>query len=132
MLDALNGLFETYGYYQEALNSYVLPGKDGVMKISALMDHLRGNTSNQICGRQILAVEDYLNLLRKSDSGVEEIHLPKSNVLRYELDNDAWLAVRPSGTEPKLKIYFGVKGASASDCETQLKALKEQADRLIR
>lgn len=132
MLEALNGLFELYGYYQESLKSYTLPGKDGVMKISALMDHLRSNTSNQICGRQICAVGDYLLSMRKDDSGTEEINLPKSNVLRYELDNDAWLAVRPSGTEPKLKIYIGVKGASAADSAAQIIAIEEKADELVR
>jgi phosphoglucomutase len=131
MLEALNGLFESFGYYQESLKSYTLPGKDGVMKISALMDHLRSHTTNQICGRQIIATEDYLSLLKKNESGVEEIHLPKSNVLRYELDNDAWLAVRPSGTEPKLKIYIGVKGASAADSDAQIKAIEIEADKLV-
>ncbi len=132
MLQALNALFETYGYYRESLKSYTLPGKDGVMKISALMDHLRGDTSKQICGRQIIAIGDYLSSLRTDESGSEEIKLPKSNVLRYELDNDAWLAVRPSGTEPKLKVYIGVKGTSAADSEAQTKALEDKVDKLVR
>ena len=131
MLGALNGLFERYGYYQEALKSYTLPGKDGVMKIRALMDHLRGNGNKEICGRLIHAKEDYLSSVRSDESGEHEIKLPKSNVLRYELDNDAWLAVRPSGTEPKLKIYIGVKGQSAENSDEQYKKLENELDSLI-
>ncbi len=131
MLEALGGLFETYGYYQEALKSYTLPGMDGVMKIRKLMDLLRGSSSKQICGRQIHAKEDYLSSLRSDEAGEHEIKLPKSNVLRYELDNDAWLAARPSGTEPKLKIYIGVKGTSTADSDAQIKALLAEAEKLV-
>ncbi len=131
MTETLDGLFQTYGYYQEGLKSYTLPGKDGMMKISALMDTLRASGSNEIFGRNIAAKEDYKLSVRTSAAGEETITLPKSNVLRYELDNDAWLAVRPSGTEPKLKIYFGVKGKSAKDSQSQIAALTEKADEFV-
>ncbi len=132
MLEALNGLYETYGYFKEALKSYTLPGKDGVEKIGRLMETLRSGTSGEICGRRILAVEDYLHSRKTSETGAEDIRLPKSNVLRYELDNGAWLAVRPSGTEPKLKIYVGVKGTSDADSDAQIEAILTEAEKLVR
>lgn len=131
MTQSLDGLFKKYGYYQEGLKSYTLPGKDGMMKISALMESLRGNDSNEIFGRQIIAKEDYKLSVRTSAAGKETMTLPKSNVLRYELDNDAWLAVRPSGTEPKLKIYIGVKGETDEDSQAQTAALMRKADEFV-
>lgn len=131
LIQALDGLFKKYGYYQEGLKSYTLPGKDGMEKISTLMETLRGSGSNEIFGRNIVAKEDYKLSVRISAAGEETITLPKSNVLRYELDNDAWLAVRPSGTEPKLKIYLGVKGESAKDSQSQIDALMQKADEFV-
>lgn len=128
---ALDAMFEAYGYYQEALKTYTLPGKEGVEKIKSLMDYLRNNPLKAICGRDIIATEDYLSATRTSDGDTEMINLPKSNVLRYELDNDGWIAVRPSGTEPKLKVYIGVKGVSAADSQKQIETIEAEAEKLI-
>ena len=128
LMDALDALHKRYGYYTESLKNYMFPGRDGVMKIKALMDGLRNASPQKICGRTVLAVSDYLASRRTSEAGTESIDLPKSNVLLYDLDGGAWLAVRPSGTEPKLKVYMGVRGESEADSKEQLKALEEEAD----
>ena len=80
---------------------------------------------------KVTALSDYLRSQRVSASGTEAIDLPKSNVLLYDLEGGAWFAVRPSGTEPKLKIYMGVKGTSAADSGAKISALKAEADRLV-
>jgi phosphoglucomutase len=131
LVDALEALYGKYGYYAESLKNYSFPGKDGAEKIRSLMDGLRGAASKQICGRRVLAVNDYLSSRRVSAAGTEAIALPKSNVLLYDLDGGAWMAVRPSGTEPKLKIYMGVIGVSAADGAAQIKALEGEADKLV-
>jgi len=131
LVDLLNDLFEKYGYYLESLKSYTLPGKDGVLKIESFMNSLRNNSLNQLCGSHICVVEDYLSSFRMTEKGREIINLPKSNVLLYELDNGALLVVRPSGTEPKLKIYIGVKGTSSRDCQAQIKAIENEVDKMV-
>ena len=131
LLDALQKLFERYGYFEEALQSYTLPGKDGVEKIAALMDSLRSRAPQTLGGLKVTAVSDYLRSQRVSALGVQPIDLPMSNVLLYDLEGEAWFAVRPSGTEPKLKIYMGVKGTFAADSGAKISALKAEADRLV-
>lgn len=128
LLDALSEIFKEYGYYLEGLESLTLEGKEGVEKIAAIMSDFRKNPPVEFVGRQVLVREDYANSERVyvedgMDGRTEMIELPKSNVLKYKLKGGVWVCVRPSGTEPKIKFYFGVKEETAEASEQVLKEL---------
>ncbi|SHI47060.1 phospho-sugar mutase [Parasporobacterium paucivorans] len=122
--DALIGMYEKYGYYKDDIVSVTMKGKEGAERISAIMQTLRKNYLQEIGGLRVQAVRDYQSGTRcLTESGeTEKLTLPASNVLYYELEESSWVCVRPSGTEPKIKLYFGVKGTSLSDADE--KALK--------
>jgi phosphoglucomutase len=124
--DAMIDLYEKYGYYKEGLTSVTLKGIDGAKQIQAIMDHLRNEPVKTLGGEKVLAVRDYENSVRHDmETGkTEELTLPVSNVLYYELSGNAWCCARPSGTEPKIKFYCGVKGTSLDDAEDRLEKLK--------
>ncbi len=125
--DAMVEMYEKYGYYREGLATVTLKGIDGAKEINRLMTDYRQNPPKKLADYKVLAVRDY-KAGRRIDlaSGQEsEISLPKSNVLYYELSDNAWCCVRPSGTEPKIKYYFGVKGSSLEDSAARLDALKK-------
>ncbi len=126
LLDALNEIFEEYGFYKEGLASLTLEGKAGVEKISYILNDFRENPPTEIAGKQVLVTEDYLSSERVvlEEKRSETITLPKSNVLKYKLENGAWFCIRPSGTEPKIKFYFGVKEVSPEESEKALKELQ--------
>lgn len=125
--DAMLDMYEKYGYYKEGLASLTLKGIDGAQQIQQMMDDFRANPPKELGGFKVLAARDYAADKRKDlqTGTVEKTGLPSSNVLYYELENNAWCCVRPSGTEPKIKFYFGVKGTSLSDAESKLEGLKE-------
>ncbi|MBO6215025.1 MAG: phospho-sugar mutase [Lachnospiraceae bacterium] len=128
LIDAMNVLYEKYGYYTEGLTSVTKKGIDGAAEIAALMEKLRGDTDmTRLGGFDIIALRDYKKDTRTllSDGSVTSTGLPSSNVLYYELSDGAWCCVRPSGTEPKVKFYYGVKGSNASDAKAKLNELKE-------
>jgi len=120
-------MYEKYGYYREGLETKTLKGIDGAAQIQAMMSESRQNPPKQLGGFDVLAVRDYKEDTRKdmATGEVTATGLPTSNVLYYELSDNAWCCVRPSGTEPKIKYYFGVKGDSLADAEKKLEALKE-------
>lgn len=120
--DALLELFEKYGYYLEGVESFYLEGKEGEDKIKAAMSWLRMNKPSGIGGRTVLAFKDYL----------EGTELPASDVLYFELPEKEWFCIRPSGTEPKIKIYFGTRGNSIEDAKMKLESLKTDALGLIK
>lgn len=125
--DAMVEMYEKYGYYREGLATVTLKGIDGAKEINRLMTDYRNNPPKKLSDYKVLAVRDY-KAGRRIDlaSGQEsKICLPKSNVLYYELSDNAWCCVRPSGTEPKIKYYFGVKGSSLEDSAARLDALKK-------
>lgn len=124
--DAMVDMYEKYGYYKEGLATMTLKGIDGAAKIQEMMDHMRNAPKLTLGGFEVLAVRDYLSDIRKDmkTGEVTAAGLPKSNVLYYELSENAWCCVRPSGTEPKIKFYFGVKGNSLADAEQMLERLK--------
>lgn len=126
LVDNMNRIYEEYGYFKEGLHSITLKGIDGVEKIKAIMDKLKSNTPKTIGGFKVLAVRDYNNSVRKDLITGEEskLDLLKSNVVYFELDNDAWCCARPSGTEPKIKFYFGVKGKSQKEADELLEKVK--------
>ncbi|QEK13190.1 phospho-sugar mutase [Crassaminicella thermophila] len=133
LYDALMKLYEKYGYYQEDLVSITLKGKEGLEKIQRILAYLRDNTPKSIAGKEIKVFRDYdiskgINL----STGEEEIlTLPKSNVLHFTFTDDSWFCVRPSGTEPKVKIYFSVMGESLEDAKEQLINVKNGVMEII-
>ncbi|MGN0298009.1 MAG: phospho-sugar mutase [Lachnospiraceae bacterium] len=123
--DAMLDMYETYGYYKEGLATIALKGVEGAAKIQAIMADFRQNPPKELGGLKVLAVRDY-KLDERIDFMTGEktaTGLPTSNVLYYELEDNAWCCVRPSGTEPKIKFYFGVKGTSLEDAEQKLEKL---------
>ena len=126
--DQMINIYEKYGYYKETQASIVLSGAEGAEKIKQLMDNLRDNPPKKFGKFKILAIRDYKKGVRVDlISGKEEkIKLPRSNVLYYELENNEWCCARPSGTEPKVKFYMGVKGKNMDDAEKRLNCLKNE------
>ncbi|AXK20783.1 phospho-sugar mutase [Bacillus sp. COPE52] len=127
LYDGLLEVFEKYGFFREDLVSLTLKGKDGAEKIQEMMATFRENPPKEVAGLTVVAVEDYKTSIVTSlqDGHKEEIHLPKSNVLKYQLEDGSWFCLRPSGTEPKIKFYFGVKDNSLQNSEQKLLTIKE-------
>ncbi len=127
LYDGLLEVFEKYGFFREDLVSLTLKGKDGAEKIQEMMATFRENPPKEVAGLTVVAVEDYKASIITSlqDGHKEEIHLPKSNVLKYQLEDGSWFCLRPSGTEPKIKFYFGVKDSSLQNSEQKLLTIKE-------
>ncbi len=125
--DAMQELYQELGFYQEGLTAITMKGMDGLAKIKGIMSSLRREPLTQIGDYQVIAVRDYQADTRTDQiSGeVTSTGLPSSNVLYYELSDGAWCCVRPSGTEPKIKIYYGVRGTSEEDANARKDALGE-------
>ena len=123
--DAMIDMYEKYGYYKDDIQSITLKGIEGLEKIQSILETLRKNPPAKIGGYQVTSARDYkLDTVRNMATGeITETGLPKSNVLYYDLTDDAWLCVRPSGTEPKVKFYYGVKGTSLEDAAAKSEAL---------
>ncbi len=131
--DAMIELYEKYGYYKEGLSTLTLKGVDGAAELKKLMDKARTSKFAKIGEYDVLAIRDYANDTRidMQTGEVGTTGLPESNVLYYELSNNAWCCVRPSGTEPKIKFYFGIKGTSLEDADKKLESLKEAVNELF-
>ena len=117
--DRMVEMYDEYGYYREGAVSVSMPGADGAAKIAAILDNLRNNPIAELGGFKVLEARDYkFNTVKNMVTGeVTETGLPQSNVLYYVLENDQWCCVRPSGTEPKIKFYYGIKGTSMEDAD---------------
>ena len=117
--DAMVAMYEKYGYYKDSVKSIGLSGIEGLAKIQSIMETLRNNTPAEVGGYKVVSARDYkLDTIRDMETGaVKPTGLPASNVLYYDLEDGAWICVRPSGTEPKIKFYFGVKGTSLEDAD---------------
>ena len=117
--DAMVAMYEKYGYYKDSVKSIGLSGIEGLAKIQSIMETLRNNTPAEVGGYKVVSARDYkLDTIRDMETGaVKPTGLPASNVLYYDLEDGAWICVRPSGTEPKIKFYFGVKGSSLADAD---------------
>lgn len=126
--DAMIDMYERYGYYKDEVKSITLKGIEGLQKIQDIMNSLREDTPSEIGGYQVLSARDYKkDTIKDMKTGeVTATGLPASNVLYYDLSDDAWLCVRPSGTEPKIKFYYGVKGSSLDDAAAKSEALGSQ------
>lgn len=123
--DAMITMYEKYGYYKDAVKAIGLSGIEGLAKIQSIMETLRNNTPTEVGGYKVTSARDYkLDTIKDMATGeVKPTGLPSSNVLYYDLEDGAWICVRPSGTEPKIKFYFGVKGTSLEDAEEKENAL---------
>ena len=123
--DQMLRIYEKYGYFKETLVSITKKGKEGLAEIQGMLDKLRSNPPKEIGGYKVLETRDYNNnTITKADGTVTETGLPKSNVLYFDLEDNAWCCARPSGTEPKIKFYMGVKGNSFDDADAKLEKLK--------
>ena len=124
LYDILQEIYATYGYYVEKVVSVTLPGKDGVAKMQSIMKNLRADAPKTLAGKKVLAVRDYLAGTRTAaDGAVTPAGLPKSDVLYFELEDDAWVCIRPSGTEPKIKLYVNTNAANHEASAAQNEAL---------
>ena len=132
--DAMIEMYEQFGYYKDAIQSVTMKGIEGLQKIQEIMNSLRQNPPVEFAGHKVTAVRDYKadTITDVATGAVKPTGLPNSNVLYYELTDDAWVCVRPSGTEPKVKFYYGVKGTSLEDAdkksETMGKAVLDMVD----
>lgn len=131
--DAMLAMYEKYGYYKDDVTSITLKGIEGLAKIQGIMDTLRENAPARIGAYEVTAVRDYKKdtVTDKATGEVKPTGLPSSNVLYYEMTDDAWVCVRPSGTEPKVKFYLGVKGNSLEDADEKSKALSAEVHAMI-
>lgn len=131
--DAMLAMYERYGYYKDDVTAITLKGIEGLAKIQEIMNTLRENAPAEIGGYKVTAVRDYKKdtITDTATGTVKPTGLPASNVLYYELEDDAWVCVRPSGTEPKVKFYLGVKGTSLEDADAKSKALSEAVHAMI-
>lgn len=131
--DAMIDMYEKYGYYKDDIKSITLKGIEGLAKIQEILETLRNDPPVQIGDYKVLSARDYKkDTIKNMETGaVSPTGLPNSNVLYYDLNDDAWLCVRPSGTEPKVKFYYGVKGTSLKDADDKSAALGEKVLAMI-
>lgn len=131
--DQMIRLYEKYGYYKETQYAITMKGIDGSRQIAEIMDKLRKNPPKNFGDLKVVEMRDY-DLDRTTDMATGEVRptgLPKSNVLYFELENDSWCCARPSGTEPKIKFYMGVKGTGLEDAQARVEALTEAVKALL-
>ncbi|MDF7627001.1 phospho-sugar mutase [Lactobacillaceae bacterium L1_55_11] len=125
--DGLQELFEQYGYFAEKTLSYEFPGQSGHQKMAAIMQRFRDNHPQELGGKAVVLSQDFqAQTAIDQDGGKSQLALPAANVLKYWLADGSWVALRPSGTEPKIKLYLGVVGSSAQEANDKLTALKNQ------
>lgn len=129
LLDALYELYEQYGYYLEGVRNFAFAGKAGMEKIAGIMTALRENPPRELAGRRVIARRDYKALTRFSDEGDTALEPPATNMLYFEIEGEQSFIIRPSGTEPKIKLYFGVREATEQKAKASLEAL---ADDVVR
>lgn len=131
--DAMVAMYERYGYYKDEVKAIGLKGIEGLQKIQDIMEHFRKNTPSELGGYKVLSARDYqVGMIRDLGTGEEKpTGLPAANVLYYDLEDHAWLCVRPSGTEPKIKFYYGIKGNSLADADAKSKKLEDALMELI-
>ena len=131
--DAMVAMYEKYGYYKDDIQSITLKGIEGLEKIQTILENLRKNPPTEIGTYKVLSARDYKadTVVNMETKEVTATGLLSSNVLYYDLNDDAWVCVRPSGTEPKIKIYYGIKGTSLQDADEKSAALGADVKKLI-
>lgn len=132
LCDQMKKLFDTYGYYKEGLSTVTLKGQDGAKKIQEMMENIRKDVPEQIGGIKVAQFRDYREDVQLDCVTGEQTvtGLPKSNVLYFELEGGTWCCIRPSGTEPKIKFYIGVKGADEKEAEEKLDQMMDALSKL--
>lgn len=132
--DAMIAMYEKYGYYLEDVIAVTMEGKDGIEKIKSIMARLQDQRVAQIGDYKVLARKNFVTgqVENYVTGETTQTGMPESNVLYYVLENNAWVCIRPSGTEPKIKVYMGVKGTSIEDGQRASKALKDEAEKLLK
>lgn len=133
LFDALDLLYEKYGYYLEGMTSLTLKGQEGSKQIEEILTSIREEPFAEIGGMKVIAIEDYSNSIRilTIEEKQEFITLPKENMIKYLLQDNGWVCFRPSGTEPKIKYYYGVRGTNAEDSQQRLLTLKESLEKRV-
>lgn len=132
MYDALQELFETYGYFIEETISVTMDGAEGSEKIKALMRDTRAEGIQSFGGKKVVVTQDFQSQKATTNEGqVSDITLPQANVLKYLLEDGSWVAIRPSGTEPKIKFYIGVQGEERDVAQAKLDDIKADIQRLV-
>ena len=131
--DAMIDMYEKYGYYKDDVKAITLKGIEGLEKIQTILETLRAEAPKEIGGYKVLKVRDYKKdtITDLADGKVTPTGLPASNVLYYELEDDAWVCVRPSGTEPKVKFYYGIKGTSLEEADAKSESLGKEVLAMI-
>ena len=126
LFDALNGLYDKYGFYLEANQELYMEGIDGKEKMAKLMETLRNNAPESIANKQIVEIGDYLKgtITNKVTSVVSSTNLPSSNVISFKMENGDVVIARPSGTEPKIKFYYLLTGTSKDEMNDNLESYK--------
>jgi phosphoglucomutase len=127
LYDVLIDLYDRFGYYREGLSSLTLKGKEGTEKIQSILSHFRAAPLQEVNGNRVIAIEDYQSKKRLTvqTNETKNLALPTSNVIKYFFEDGSWVCLRPSGTEPKVKFYFGVKGESLEDSEVKLEQMQK-------
>ena len=131
LYDRVQQIFQQYGYYVEKVVSKTLPGKDGLTRMKEIMKELRDTPPTEICGMKVTAVRDYLKGVRVADGKSEPTGLPTSDVLYFELEGGCWVCVRPSGTEPKIKLYVNANAKTQADAEKLNEELRVASEKLL-
>jgi phosphoglucomutase len=129
--DRMQQIFSEYGYYIENVVSTTLPGKDGLTRMKEIMSGLRAEPPKEIAGLKVTAVRDYLSGVRTEKGKAEPTGLPKSDVLYFELEGGCWVCVRPSGTEPKIKLYVNSNAPGREEAEKLNAALCEASKAMM-
>jgi phosphoglucomutase len=124
LLDVLEEIYQEYGYHEDGVVNLLFEGKKGAEKIKSIMNYFRNNRFTRFGNYPIIATEDYLKRTRYTASGETRLALPSSNVIKFYLEDEAWVVLRPSGTEPKLKIYFSSVSDKQAEAEKQVNELK--------
>lgn len=127
LYEALINLYKRYGFYKDETISIKMAGKEGLKKIATIIDDFRNNPPQEVAGKKVYKFADYKKSIERNlmDDTFIDIKLPKSNVLHFTLEDNSWFCIRPSGTEPKIKIYFSVNGKSELEVEEKLSTLKD-------
>lgn len=132
LVDVLNGLYEELGYYKESQTSLTLKGQEGAARIKEILDTLRQDKPVQIGGIDVIASEDYQEAMREEKGRAVPLEgFSRSNVLKYYLADGSWIAIRPSGTEPKCKFYYCIRGVSAADAEQKTAVMQKAVADLV-
>ena len=131
LYDRMQEIFKKYGYYVEKVVSKTLPGMDGLTRMKEIMKQLRACPPESLAGLKVTAVRDYLAGTRTADGVAEPTGLPKSDVLYYELEQGNWVCIRPSGTEPKIKLYINTNAKDEAAAKELNEVLRADAEKLL-